>query len=152
MDQLRRGPRVRERGFTLIEVMVALGILAAGLLTVAAAQIYAMRGGATGKHTSDAATFAHSQLENFQRVEFSHADLTQTGGVWVPAGGRLEQRVIETSAGNLVEMNYRLQWRVRDVDQNLKAVDLRVTWDEPQRPGRSVTLSTMVHNDPPTGG
>jgi len=132
--------------------MIALSILATGLLTVAAAQLFAMRGGSSGRHSSDAATFAHSQLENFQRTEFSDAALAATAGAWAPAGGQVMPRVVQTAGGDVIEMNYTLQWRIRDVDPNLKAVDVRVDWDEPQRPGRSLTLSTMVHNDPPTGG
>lgn len=152
MDQLTRVARRRQGAFTLVEVMIALGILAGGLLTVAAAQLYAMRGGSSGRHSSDAATFAHSQLENFQRIDFSDAALTQTGGAWAPFPAQVMQRVVQTSGGDLVEMSYTMQWRIRDVDPNLKAVDVRVSWDEPQRPNRSLLLSTMVHDDPPTGG
>jgi type IV pilus assembly protein PilV len=142
MDQLRRRRRTKARsaGFTLVEVMIALSVLAAGLLTVAAAQLYAMRGGSSGRHTSDAASVAHSQLENFQRAAFE--DLTATGGSW-----STPPEVVDR-----VETSYSMQWRITDVDPNLKSVDVRVTWDEPQRPGRRVILSTQVHNDPLTGG
>jgi hypothetical protein len=34
------------------------------------------------------------------------------------------------------------------VNPNLKAIDVVVTWNEPKRPNRSVTLSTIVHDDP----
>jgi prepilin-type N-terminal cleavage/methylation domain-containing protein len=151
MDQLTAARR-RRAGFTLVEVMIALGILAGGLLTVAAAQLYAMRGGTSGKHSSDAASFVHSQLENFQRRDFTDAALNATGGAWTPPAGQQVQRVVQTANGDLVEMTYTLQWRISDVDPNLKTVDVRVIWDEPQRPNRSLLLSTMVHNDPPTGG
>jgi prepilin-type N-terminal cleavage/methylation domain-containing protein len=75
MDQLirpllRARARRRSEGFTLIEVVVAMGILATGLLAVSAAQLYAMRGGRQGRHTTDAAEIAQSQIENFQRMEF----------------------------------------------------------------------------------
>lgn len=150
MDRLKR--RRGGEGFTLIEVMIALSMLAAGLLTVAAAQLYAMRGGSSGRHASDAATIAHSQLEDFQRMDFSDADLTDTGGAWQNGVVPADVGVVETAGGDVTEMAYTIQFRVDDVDPNLKAVDVRVNWDEPQRPGRSVTLSTMVHNDPQTGG
>lgn len=143
MDELRRRRRrpTRSDGFTLIEVMIALTILATGLLTVAAAQLYAMRGGSSGRHTSEAATIAHSQIETFARTAFD--DLAATGGNWLPNSPLVENRI---------EASYSTQWRITDVDPNLKSVDVRVTWDEPQRPGRQVILSTQLHNDPLTGG
>jgi len=152
MDRLtdagRRRARRRE-GFTLIEVMVALGILAAGLLAVAAAQLYAMRGGTTGRHTTDAAAIAHSQLERFQRADFT--TLVPTAG-WAPAGGQTVQTVVQTSPADQVEMTYTVQWRIADVTPDLKSVDVRVTWDEPNRPNRNITLSTRRHDDPLTAG
>lgn len=141
MERLRARRARSEAGFTLIEVMVALGILAAGLLTVAAAQLYAMQGGSSGRHSSDAATIAHSWVENLQRMSFDDAALAQTNGLWT-----------DPVEEPMVEMTYRRQYRVRDVDDTLKAVDVRVTWDEPKRPGRSLTLSSRLHDDPPTGG
>lgn len=156
MDRLKQAERrtraPRREGFTLIEVMIALSILAVGLLTVAAAQLYAMRGGSSGRHASDAATIAHSQLEDFQRMDFADADFADTAGAWQDGVVPPELGVVEILGGTLTEMTYTLQYRIDDVDPNLKAVDVRVNWDEPQRPGRSVTLSTMVHDDPQTGG
>lgn len=156
MDQLIR-PLLRVRaqrrseGFTLIEVVVAMGILATGLLAVSAAQLYAMRGGRSGRHTTDAAEIAQSQVEIFQRMDFQDPGLDATAG-WDPAGGSQVDRSVQTPGAPVVEQSYSMQWRIVNgplVSGRifLKTIDVQVTWDEPNRPGRSYTMTTMRHND-----
>jgi prepilin-type N-terminal cleavage/methylation domain-containing protein len=140
--------RARERsgGFTLIEVVVAMGILATGLLAVSAAQLYAMRGGRSGRHTTDAAEIARSQVETFQRMDWSDPGLAPSGG-WGPAGGQAVDRSVDRTGDTVVEQSYVLTWRIVNVGTFLKTIDVRVTWSEPNRPNRSYTITTMRHND-----
>jgi len=153
----RRRVRTRgERGFTLLEVMVALGILATGLLAVSAAQLYAMHGASTGRHTTDAAEIAQAQIETFQRLAWNSTtidpNLVSTGGAWVPGGaGQQVDRNVETAGAPVVEQSYSLQWRITDTPSAagvfLKTIDVRVQWNEPNRPNRSYTITTMRHRD-----
>jgi prepilin-type N-terminal cleavage/methylation domain-containing protein len=148
---LRVRSQRRSEGFTLIEVVVAMGILATGLLAVSAAQLYAMRGGRSGRHTTDAAEIAQSQVEVFQRMDFADPGLAATGG-WSPPGGSQVDRSVQTPGVPVVEQSYSMQWRIVNgplVSGRvfLKTIDVQVTWDEPNRPGRSYTMSTMRHND-----
>jgi len=155
MDQLSRlrahaaRPRRRE-GFTLLEVVIAMGVLAVGLLGVAAAQMHAMHGGRSGRHTTDAAALAHTQIEQFQRMNFTDAALNATAG-WFPVPAQQLQTTVQANPANQVEETYTIQWRITDVQPNqLKSIDVRVNWNEPNRPNRNVTISTVLHNDPRT--
>jgi prepilin-type N-terminal cleavage/methylation domain-containing protein len=144
-----------ERGFTLLEVTVALGMLAVGLLAVSAAQLYAMRGASTGRHTTDAAEIVQDQVEAFQRMTWNDITtdpaLAATGGAWVPGGGQQVDRTVDTNAVQMVEQSYSLQWRIQDTVSAtgvfLKTIDVRVQWNEPNRPNRSYTITTMRHRD-----
>ena len=148
---LRARAQRRSEGFTLIEVVVAMGILATGLLAVSAAQLYAMRGGRSGRHTTDAAEVAQSQVENFTRMDFQDPGLNATAG-WDPPGGAQVDRSVQTPGVPVIEQSYLVQYRIANgplVSGRifLKTIDVQVTWDEPNRPGRSYSMTTMRHND-----
>lgn len=57
--------RDREAGFTLIEVMIAMIIMAVGLLTIGLAQLTAIRMATTSKYMSQAMYLAEQQMEIF---------------------------------------------------------------------------------------
>ncbi len=57
--------RDREAGFTLIEVMIAMIIMAVGLLTIGLAQLTAIRMATTSKYMSQAMYLAEQQMESF---------------------------------------------------------------------------------------
>ena len=76
---MSRRSRIRGRadGFTLLEVVIAMGILATGLLAVAAAQITALHVSSRSKHLLDAVHLAEGQLEAFRAMPV--ASLPATG-------------------------------------------------------------------------
>jgi type IV pilus assembly protein PilV len=56
------------RGFTLLEVMIALVILAVGLLGLASLQVMAIKGNSFGQQMTVASTLAQNQLEQLRRT------------------------------------------------------------------------------------
>jgi len=140
---------------TILEVMIALGILAVGLLAMLAMQISAMRGGKYGRHTTEAAQLARDQMEYLHRLDWGDALIAPTG--WTPptfmgtAGPRIV--TVTSASGPQQEMVYNLSYRVNaDPDTNLRHVDVRVNWTEmnapPGAPLRRYAMSTIRHNDP----
>ncbi len=57
------GQKIREGGFTLIEVIIAISILTVGLLAVASMQTAAIQGNFFAYRTTQAATLAQDRLE-----------------------------------------------------------------------------------------
>lgn len=132
----------RARGFTLIEVMAALSILAIGLLSLAVMQLHAIRSETLGRNTSAAALVARDQLERFQRMRWD--DLPAVGG-WV--GQPQVTTTVQSSPANFAQQTYGVEARVRNIVFGwTREIEVRVTWNEPNRPNKTLVLSSMKYN------
>lgn len=135
---------VRAGGFTILEIVIAMAILGFGLLSVALMQLQAVNGSRSGRHTTQAAVIARDQMETFQRVAWASAQLAPTAGWSAPVNVDNQP-----DGGGGAEQSYAVSWRVTDVDPNwIKNVDVRVTWNEPSFPNRTLTISSTRYNDP----
>ncbi len=139
-------PRARELrgGFTLVEITIALGVFAVGMLALAGMQLHAMRSGSSGRHATQAAAFAQGRMEQLQRLRWT--DLATTAGAFTAP--ILQGNNVQVLGGpDDVEMTYAVDWRIADVEAGwTRSIDVRVSWDEPKRPGRSVVLSSLRYN------
>ena len=172
----RRSHR-RSAAFTLLEVMIAIGILAFGMLGIAAMQINAMNQSRTGKQTTEAATIAHTVLESFNRLPYGLGGgvLAPTGGWtaavqvgpavipgilpgWVPTQGTVQVNGVQTQS-----QIYSVQWQISDAPMPApppfwnpangparKFIDVRVTWNELNFQNRQVIVSGIRYDDQPS--
>lgn len=140
---MRRSVRAtRSGGFTLLELMIVASILAFGLLTLAAMQLQALRGGNRGRHASMAATIAETQMEQFEVV--SWALLAPTGGWTAPVDFN---NMVQGNPSNSIEETYRTSFQIADDVVNwTRTIDVRVAWDDEDSPNRSITLSSIRYN------
>ena len=108
--------RRRERGFTILEVLMAASILTIGILTVASMQISSIRGNAFAGKVTEATTWAGRQLEILQSLPYNDTDLT--------AG--------TTHSDTNPPANYTVAWTVTDeaIFNNTKTIDVTVTWTD----------------------
>ncbi len=65
-----------KKGFTLIEVLIGLVLLAIGLLAIAGMQITSVRGNFFSKNLSEASVLAQDRLEELRNRPFGSAELT----------------------------------------------------------------------------
>jgi prepilin-type N-terminal cleavage/methylation domain-containing protein len=72
--------RRNEEGFTLLEALIAITILAVGLLAVATMQTTAVRGNSRAIGLTEAITVAQTAVERMESLDYSNAVFTDGGG------------------------------------------------------------------------
>ena len=143
--------RGNEKGFTLLEVIVAISILTIGLLAVASMQVSAIRGNALAFGITEATSWAADQMEKLIVLPYDHANLIDTdwdgtdedsNGDGVDDNGGdfgLEDTVIIkdkqeviTADHELTRGKYTVCWNIAvDVEaNNTKTVNVIVTWTD----------------------
>ncbi len=116
--------RMRQRGFTLTEILIALFILSFVLLSLSAMVISVMRATAQSKGMAIATTLAQDKMESLKSLKYS--SLT-SGSDPVIIG----------------KVTYDRRWTVSP-SGNLKIIHVAVTWSGP--PSHGVSLTTLRGN------
>jgi prepilin-type N-terminal cleavage/methylation domain-containing protein len=135
--------RQRTSGFTLVEVMIVIGILAFGLLALSAMQIQAMHGSDRGRHATNAVAVAESRMEQLQQDPW--ISIAPTGGFVVDP---VAQNNVQFDVGSSInEIAYNVSYQITDVQAGfMRAIDVQVSWTEQSGEIRLVTLSSIRYN------
>ena len=125
---------------TLVEVMVSLVVLGFGLLGVAALQVRAITESSGGQHLSTASAIARNRVEELNRIAWDDALLDDSGGAW-------SADVVVNAPMDGSALVFQRAERVTDNEATpaattVKAVEVRVTWDDEKRTARSVVLAS----------
>lgn len=106
-----------DKGFTLIEMLIAISIFAIGFLAVASLQISAGKNNRTASETTAAVNIASDRMEQLMGVSFDNALVDPAANPHLDNQGK-----------------YNIQWVVTDTDLNVdgeddaKIVNLTVSW------------------------
>jgi prepilin-type N-terminal cleavage/methylation domain-containing protein len=132
------------RGFTILEVMIVIGVLAFGLLSLSSMQLHAMRGGNAGRHATRAAALAESEMEFLQFASWTSGEIDPTTGWTTPTQ---RQTDVQVDGGTGVEQIYFMSKRITNLAPTFtRAIDVEMSWTEPGGKVRSVILSSIRFN------
>jgi type IV pilus assembly protein PilV len=115
--------RKRQEGFTLVEVMIALGILAFGILAIASMQTSSLGATSFSGNTTEATTIAMNQMEALIPLSYTDSQLTP-GTHALPDSGRftLSYEVTSGPMTNTRNIRVTVGWKEKGADKTTSLV------------------------------
>jgi type IV pilus modification protein PilV len=132
-----QGIAASQEGFSLLEVLIALTVLAIGLLGLALFQVTAIQGNASANDTVAATYYGQDQMERLQLVPFDNLASSPYG---ISGGLPADNTIRSITDGNQTTVSKKGQryyrvWAVSNVTSTRKMIQLWVYWwDQRGRP------------------
>lgn len=120
LSLIKRG---QNKGFTLVEVLIAIVVLSVALLALAGLQIVSIRGNSFGNHMTEAITLAKDKMEEMKNTEWDEIGDSSDDHPKGDSPTFYHRACTVTPSGKI------------------KTVTVRVTWD---KGNHSVSLVTKI--------
>lgn len=127
-----------ERGFSLVETLVAVVILALGIVAVANLLLVSSTSSAVANQATAATAAAGETLELLQAAPFDDPRLEPGGSLTSDAAGHFRHEDVP-GVGRILS-----RWSVRDVGPQTKVIQVLAQGESPLTAGRSRALFTVV--------
>jgi Tfp pilus assembly protein PilV len=129
-------------------MMLAMVILAGGLLAMLAVQVQALKQGRYGRHTSEAMQIARDQMELLIRLPWDDPGAQLTN--WTAPA--VLDVTVQNEGGAVAQQSFNVSWRIQAAgfEPNARTVDIDVTWTEADANAgfeRRYVLSSIKNNE-----
>jgi len=116
------------RGFTILEVMIAMVILAVGLLALSSMQGTFATGNAQSRRLTHAMNLASSKLDELKNISYDSRMLNDNSSSSLSATGHQAEHSRSVSMGN---SEYTVYWNIAEnATGNFKQIRVIVTWNQ----------------------
>lgn len=126
-----------QKGFTILEVLVAISILTVGLLAVASMQVSAIRGNHLSSNVTAALALAEDKMEQLLGIDYNDASLQDiipgnNANLDTTASGSVDHEELNIDETGDPGGQYRRVWNISNNDPitNNKAITVIVTWNQ----------------------
>jgi prepilin-type N-terminal cleavage/methylation domain-containing protein len=147
ITKMRKGSK--EKGFTLLEVIVAISILTFGILAVASMQAASIRGNSFSSSVTEGTTWAGDQVERLTALPWDDPLLQDTDGDTAAGlndtGFDNDPDTQNDADQQAIEGKYTINWNVADNTPitNTKTINVTVTWTD-QGVRKTVSLQRVI--------
>ena len=118
-------PKNKNKGFTLIEILLTIAILSVGILGVMTMQIRATRSNAEARKVTESASWMSDQFERLMAIPYDDAQMAP-GATFTPVTNIINDPAFPEIGP------YTVSYTVSNADNpipNVKAIDVMVTWN-----------------------
>jgi prepilin-type N-terminal cleavage/methylation domain-containing protein len=134
-----------EAGFSLIEVMISMVLLAVAMLAIGAAQLRSLQFSAESANRSQAMYLAEEQMDTFMAMATNDIRLSDVGTIQDGANPIIlasEVAVVDNTAGVGNQIPFRRSWTIQ---QNTPAIGMRtitvqVRWNTENNPNSNLRI------------
>jgi type IV pilus assembly protein PilV len=141
--------RSGDGGFSLLEVLISLVILAVGLLALALFQVTAIKGNSIASKWTTATQLTQERLENFRHIAWNNITSSPAAGyntvTWQPVYANVPASTTDNTNVLLGTRYYRV-WFVRDDSTTLKTITVWTCWQDDRSNWHNVMLTTQRVN------
>jgi type IV pilus modification protein PilV len=122
---MKKHLKTNNKGFTLVELMVALVVFAVGILAVGQLQVTSIRYNSHAQRMSEATMLAQSQMEELMSIDYDTvAAETATAGSYL-----IKWQVDDDPVAEIKDIAVTVSWACRGVDKNVSLNCLRSKLD-----------------------